>query len=256
MPLLVDTHTHIYQPPFSQDLDLVVQRARAEGVEKCYLPGIDSTVIDALLRVEALYPGTCFAMMGLHPCSVNADYEQELGQVRDWLARRPFAAVGEIGLDFYWDKTFEQQQNEAFRAQIELAIRYNLPIVIHTRNAMAQTIAVVREYVPRGVRGIFHCFGDSYEFAREIVDNGFYLGIGGVLTYKKSGLVEVLPRIGLSSLVLETDAPYLTPVPFRGKRNEPSYLKHIATRLAEVMGVSVDEVGEVTTANAEKVFGS
>jgi len=254
MPLLVDTHTHIYQPPFSQDLDLVIQRARAEGVEKCYLPGIDSTVIDDLLRVEALYPGTCFAMMGLHPCSVNTDYEQELGQVGEWLARRPFAAVGEIGLDFYWDKTFERQQYEAFRAQIELALRYDLPIVIHTRNAMAQTIAVVREYVPRGVRGIFHCFGDSYDFAREIMDMGFYLGIGGVLTYKKSGLAEVLPRIGLSAVVLETDAPYLTPVPFRGKRNEPSYLKYVVSRLAEVMGVSADEAGEVTTANAERVF--
>lgn len=165
-------------------------------------------------------------------CKEN--YKDELAIVKDWLAKRRFAAVGEIGLDFYWDKTFTVQQYEAFRMQIELSLQYELPIVIHTRNAMQETIDVVSEYVPRGVRGIFHCFGGSYDNARQIIDMGFYLGIGGVLTYKKSGLAEVLAKIDLEYMVLETDSPYLTPVPFRGKRNEGSYLKYVVEKLAEI----------------------
>jgi TatD DNase family protein len=194
-------------------------------------------------------------MMGVHPCSVKANYLDELSLVEEWLSKRKFAAVGEIGLDFYWDKTFTTQQYKAFRMQIELSIQYKLPIVIHTRNAMQETIDVVKEFVPKGVRGIFHCFGGSYQNAKEIIDAGFFLGIGGVLTYKKSGLADVLEKIDLQHIVLETDSPYLTPVPFRGKRNESSYLKFIAEKLAQIKNVSVEEVAAITTVNAEKIFG-
>lgn len=253
-PILIDTHTHIYGKDFNKDLPQVMERARAEGVRKCYLPGIDSESIPAMLSLEAQYPGECIPMMGLHPCHVKADYQKELDIVETWLNKRTFPAVGEIGLDFYHDRTFEAQQYEAFRAQIELALKHNLPIVIHTRNAMAETLEVVREYTSRGLRGIFHCFGDTIESAREIIRLGFLLGIGGVLTYKKSGLDAVLEKVDLQHIVLETDAPYLTPVPFRGKRNEPSYLRYIVERLAEVKSVSPATIAEITTANAQKIF--
>ena len=178
----------------------------------------------------------------------------ELEIVAKYLTKEKFAAVGEIGLDFYWDKTFIQQQYDAFRTQIELSLQYKLPVVLHSRDAMQETIDVIKEYIPKGIKGIFHCFGGTYENAVEIIDAGFYLGIGGILTYKKSGLSEVLEKIDLKHLVLETDAPYLSPVPFRGKRNESSYLKYIVATLAEVKKVSIEEVAQVTTANAEKIF--
>ncbi len=252
---LTDTHCHLYANAFKADIAAVIERALEEGVQQFYLPGIDSTDIPAMLELEKRYPGRCIAMMGLHPCSVKENYKEELDIVSDWLSKRPFAAVGEIGLDFYWDKTFAEQQYEAFRQQTEWALQYQLPIVIHTRNAMQETINVVKEYKGRGLRGIFHCFSGSYESAVQIIDAGFYLGIGGVLTYKNAGLPEVLSKIGLEHLVLETDAPYLTPVPFRGKRNESSYLKYVAELLAAVKGMPVTEVAAITTANAQKIFG-
>ena len=253
--VLIDTHCHLYSEEFLSDIDNVIERATEEGVQKFFLPGIDSTAIDAMLHLEERFENKCFAMMGLHPCYVKENYKQELDIVQQWLAKRKFAAVGEIGLDFYWDKTFATEQYEAFKIQMEWAIAYNTPIVIHTRNAMQETINLVKEYVPKGIRGIFHCFSGSYESAQEIINAGFYLGIGGVLTYKNAGLAEVLQKIDLKHLVLETDAPYLTPVPFRGKRNESSYLKYVVAKLAEAKDVSVEEVAAITTANAEKIFG-
>ena len=253
--MIIDTHCHLYLDEFKNDITEVMKRAEDAGVHKFYLPAIDSTEIENMLLLESKFPGKCFAMMGLHPCSVKENYQAELTIVEDWFAKRKFAAVGEIGLDFYWDKTFEKQQYEAFQKQIELSLQYNLPIVIHTRNAMQETIDVVKEYVQAGVKGIFHCFGGTIENAKEIIAAGFYLGIGGVLTYKKSGLAEVLEQIDLKHMVLETDSPYLTPVPFRGKRNESSYLKYIVEKLALIKNISVDEVAAVTTANAEKIFG-
>ena len=253
--MIVDTHCHLYLDEFKNDITDVIKRAEFESVEKFYLPAIDSFEIENMLLLETKFPGKCIAMMGLHPCYVKENYQQELDIVSSWLSKRKFAAVGEIGLDFYWDKTFVKQQYSAFRAQIELALQYNLPIVIHTREAMQESIDVVKEYKPKGIRGIFHCFGGSVENAREIIDAGFYLGIGGVLTYKKSGLAEVLAQIDLSHMVLETDAPYLTPVPFRGKRNESSYLKYIVEKMALIKNVSTEEIAAVTTANAEKIFG-
>jgi TatD DNase family protein len=253
--MMVDTHCHLYLDEFKNDIEEVIERAEAQGINKFFLPGIDSSEIEHILLLEEKFPGKCIAMMGLHPCSVKENYLDELAIVKNWLVKRKFAAIGEIGLDFYWDKSFTQQQFEAFRTQIDLSLQYNLPVVIHTRNAMQETIEVVKEFVAGGVRGIFHCFGGTVENANEIIDAGFYLGIGGVLTYKKAGLAEVLEKIDLKYMVLETDSPYLTPVPFRGKRNESSYLKFVAEKLALVKNVSVEEVAVVTTANAEKLFG-
>lgn len=234
----------------------MIERAMTAGINRFYLPAIDSEETDNMLALETAYPDNCFAMMGLHPCSVKEDYEKELAHVEEWLAKRSFVAIGEIGLDFYWDKTFMEQQYMAFRQQIEWALQYDKPIVIHTRNAMQDTINVVKEYIPRGLKGIFHCFSGSYESAVQIVNMGFYLGIGGVLTYKNAGLPEALADIGLEHLVLETDAPYLTPVPYRGKRNESSYLLYVAEKLAEVKQVSLAEIAAITSINAQKIFGN
>jgi TatD DNase family protein len=252
---LIDTHCHLYSEEFAKDIENVIDDATAAGVEKFYLPAIDSSCMEAMFTLEEKYPDKCIAMMGLHPCYVKENYKIELDIVQQWLAKRKFAAIGEIGLDFYWDKTFAQEQYQAFRLQMDWAIEYNLPIVIHTRNALQETINLVKEYGPKGLRGIFHCFSGSYESAREIVKTGFLLGIGGVVTYKNAGVAEVLEKIDLSHLVLETDAPYLTPVPFRGKRNESAYLKYIVAKIAAIKNCSEEEVAAVTTANAEKIFG-
>jgi len=252
--MLTDSHCHLYVEEFENDRDEMISRARAAGVEKFYLPAIDSETTAPLLELEEKYPGVCIPMMGLHPCSVKDNYLKEMEHVKSWLAKRKFAAVGEIGLDFYWDKTFIKQQYEAFNEQVELAIQYQLPIVIHTRDAMAETIEVVSNYKGR-VKGIFHCFGGSLQDAEKIIGLGFYMGIGGVVTYKNSGLASVISQIGLEYLVLETDAPYLTPVPYRGKRNESSYLPLIAQKIAESTNSSVDQVAAVTTRNAQDIFG-
>lgn len=252
---LIDTHCHIYLEDFRSDMDEIIYRAEAENVQQFYLPGIDSRYIDDILLLEKKFPGKCIPMIGLHPCSVKENYKQELEIIQQWLTKRKFAAIGEAGLDFYWDKTFVTQQYEAFRIQLEWAILYGMPMVIHTRNAMKETIAVVNEYVSRQPKGIFHCFSGSYEDAVAIIDAGFYLGIGGVITYKNAGLAEVVEKIDVTNLVLETDAPYLSPVPFRGKRNESSYIKYIAEKLAQIKKMTVEQVAAITTANAQKIFG-
>jgi TatD DNase family protein len=253
--ILTDTHCHLYAEEFATDIDDVIKRAVAEGVGKFYLPAIDSATHTQMIALEENYPEKCIAMMGLHPCYVKENYLNELQLVKDWLTKRKFAAIGEIGLDFYWDKTFAAEQYDAFKQQIELSLLYKLPIVIHTRKAMLETIAAVKEYTAKNVTGIFHCFSGNYAEAVKIIDMGFYLGIGGVLTYKNAGLTEVLTKIDTKYLVLETDAPYLTPVPFRGKRNESSYLKYVLQKLAQIKNVSVEDIAAITTANAQKIFG-
>src|ERR1700730_8771681 len=239
---LIDTHCHLYLEEFSGDIDAVIRRAIAEGVEKFYLPSIDSGTLTATLNLEKQFPGKCFAMTGLHPCSVKGNHMQELKIVEDSLSRRDYAAIGEIGLDFYWDRSFEKEQYSAFHQQIEWAMHYDLPIVIHSRDSMKETIQVVREHQRGKLKGIFHCFTGGYESAKEIIELGFFLGVGGVITYKNAGLAEVLKNIDLRHIVLETDAPYLTPVPFRGKRNESAYLKYIVAKLAVIKEVSGDEL--------------
>jgi TatD DNase family protein len=251
---LIDTHTHLYVEEFKQDINSVIERAEAEGVEKFYLPAIDSTENPALLNLEEKYPGKMFAMAGLHPCSVKENYREELKKIEHQLSEREFAAIGETGLDFYWDTTFSKEQYESMNMHAEWAIEYKKPLVIHTRNAMRETIDLVKEYKGKDLFGIFHCFSGTIEDAKEIIDAGFFLGIGGVLTFKNSGLAEVIKDVDLSYLVLETDSPYLAPVPYRGKRNESSYLKYIVEKLAAIKNVSVEEAAFQTTKNAEYIF--
>ncbi len=253
---LIDTHCHLYSKEFEQDINEVIQRGKAAGVEKFYLPAIDSSTLDAMLALEKKFPGKCIAMAGLHPCSVKENFKEELNLIEDLLQKRKFAAIGEIGLDFYWGRNFDENQYEAFHKQIEWALHYDLPIVIHSRESITESTQVVRQHQNGKLKGIFHCFSGDGESAKEIVELGFYLGIGGVITYKKSTLPEALKDISLENIVLETDAPYLPPVPFRGKRNESSYLIYIAQKLAELKSVSVEEVAIITTANAQKIFAN
>jgi TatD DNase family protein len=252
---IIDTHCHLYLDEFKNDIDAVIERAEQKGVGKFYLPAIDSEVTAQMLDLEKKYPA-CSAMMGLHPCSVKANFKDELKLVEQWLNERSFAAVGEIGLDFYWDTTFANEQYEAFRIQMQWALERNMPIVIHTRNAMNEAIEAVKPFADKGLRGIFHCFSGNDEQAQKIIDMSFLLGIGGVVTYKNSGLQPVIEKISLDHFVLETDAPYLTPVPYRGKRNESSYLEFVVTKIAEIKKISEEEVANATTGNAEKIFGS
>lgn len=251
---LIDTHTHLYSEKFNSDRPVAIERAIKEGVSHFYLPNVDALSIEDMLELEITYPERCHAMMGLHPCSVDENVESALGIVEDWLGRRKFCAVGEIGIDLYWDKTFFEKQQQAFERQMSWAKELNIPIVIHTREAMDIAIDMVQRMKDDNLGGIFHCFGGTLEQAKKIIDLGFYLGIGGVVTYKNSGLDKVLPEIGLEKIVLETDAPYLAPVPHRGKRNESAYLTGIAHKLAEMVEVPFQEVARITTDNARKVF--
>lgn len=253
--ILIDTHCHIYLKEFDYDRREVIDKGRAEGIERICMPAIDSTTHDKMLFTEDKYSGICFSMMGLHPCSVKTNYLEELMIAKNYLEQRRFYAVGEIGLDFYWDLSFTKEQYVVFQTQIEWALHSNIPVVIHSRNSMDECIKVISEHQKGNLKGIFHCFTGSVEQAKKIVDLGFYLGIGGVLTYKKSGLDEVVQKIHLSHIVLETDAPYLAPVPFRGKRNECGYIKYVAEKLAEILQLSTEEIGKLTSANAEKIFG-
>jgi len=231
----------------------VMDRSIAAGVEKVFMPNIDSATIDAMLRVEEAYDST-FPMMGLHPCSVNETYEEELKIVDEWFARRDFVAVGEIGIDLYWDQSFREQQIEAFKYQLQLAKKKKIPSIIHCRESLDLTISVIQDLADAEIFGIFHCFTGDIEQGQKIIEMGFYLGIGGVATFKNGGMDKVLPYLPLDRMVLETDSPYLSPVPYRGKRNEPSYLVQVANRLAELQGVSFEEINEQTTRNAEVVF--
>ena len=252
---LIDTHCHLYSEEFSADTQQVVDRALSAGVSKIYLPAIDSESTDAMLGLETLYPSLCIAMMGLHPCYVKENVEEELLIVEAWLAKRKFWGVGEIGLDKYWDVTFLEQQKMAFRHQIDLALKYDLPIIIHSREANQDCINIVKEKQNGNLNGIFHCYSGSYEQANEIIALGFYLGIGGVITFKNTKLTETIAKLGLDNIVLETDAPYLAPAPFRGKRNESSYTTFVAQKIADVLQMPLEKVVKKTTENAQKVFG-
>lgn len=252
---LIDTHSHIYLPEFENDREKMLERAEKEGVTKIFLPAIDADNHEAMLKLEAAHPGRCIAMIGVHPCSVKENYRQELAIAGDYLEKRPFKAVGEIGLDFYWDKTFIKEQYFAFHEQIKWALHYDIPIVIHSRQSTEECINVVAEHQKGKLKGVFHCFSGDARQAQQAIDLGFYLGIGGVVTFKNSGLDKVMEKVPLENVVLETDAPYLAPVPFRGKRNEPSYLKFIVQKLAELKECTAEEVAAITALNAEKLFG-
>mgnify|MGYP003542195550 CR=1 FL=1 len=255
---MIDTHSHIYEPEFDTDREDVIRRAREAGVEQILLPNINAESIVPMLSLCHQHPGYCYPMLGLHPTDVEpASYQQTLANMQEMLEapNHPFIAIGEVGLDYYWDKSNEKEQEDAFRKQIEWAIKYKLPLVIHARAAHRQIVNIMAEYHDKPLHGVFHCFGGTEEEAAELLRfQGFVLGIGGVLTYKNSNLPKVLTTVPLERIVLETDAPYLSPVPYRGKRNESAYIPHIASRLAELTEKDIEEVAAQTTANAEKLF--
>lgn len=232
----------------------MLARAENEGVGFVLMPAIDAAAHEALLKTEADFAGKCLAMMGLHPCSVTADFQEELNIVRGFFEKRKFVAVGETGLDFYWDLAFTKEQYQSFQSQIDLALQYDIPVVIHSRNSTDECIKTIRENQKGSLKGVFHCFSGNIEQAKQVIDLGFYLGIGGVVTFKNSGLDIVMQDVGLKHVVLETDAPYLAPVPFRGKRNECSYLKYVVEKLSEIKEVSKEVVENITTRNAKELF--
>jgi TatD DNase family protein len=252
--MLIDTHSHIYSEDFNADIDEVVQNAYNNGVKKIVLPNIDSGSIKRLVDLSNSYPHICYPLMGLHPTSVDAEYKEELQAMEYWLDKQKFYGIGEIGIDLYWEKAFVNEQKDAFRQQIRLAKSRSLPIVVHVRNSFKEVYSIVEEEQDGSLEGIFHCFTGNEEEAQKIIDLGFKLGIGGVLTFKNSDLDEVIKNVDLKHLVVETDSPYLSPVPKRGRRNESSYLVYIAQKLAEVYGIPVEEVAEITTLNARKLF--
>jgi TatD DNase family protein len=253
--MYIDTHTHLYEEQLNADETDMIQRAIDAGVGKMYIPNCDSSTIVPMMRIAAAWPANCYPMMGLHPCYVKDNYKDELAIAEAWLAKEKFYAVGEIGLDYYWDKTHVAQQQEAFAMQIDWALQYKLPIVIHSRESTQDCIDIVRGKQNGQLYGVFHCFSGTIDEAKQIIDLGFYLGIGGVVTFKKSNLPDIIKETGLQHIVLETDSPYLAPMPYRGKRNESAYMPLIAQKIGDVMQLSREEVARITTANAEKLFG-
>ena len=251
----VDTHTHLYDEAFAGEEALAVARAIEAGVTKMILPDIDSQTREAMLKLSDRHEGTLFPCIGLHPTSVDAGWQDEMLQVEKHLDRKIYA-IGEIGMDCYWSKEFIREQEEVLRIQLEIASRMNMPVIIHSRESTELIINILKDTSHLGLRGIFHAFSGSAETFRELQKTGeWYIGIGGVLTYKKASIAETVKKIPLERIMLETDSPYLTPVPFRGKRNESSYIPHIAGRLAELCGTTLEEVAHTTTENAQKLFG-
>ena len=250
---IIETHAHIYDEAFAEDRDVMLEKAFSSGISEIWMPNCNSETIEGMMALATQYPKQCLPMMGLHPCYVKEDFEQELYIVEAWLNKYGFIAIGEIGLDLYWDKAFLKQQEETFLTQCQLAKKHNLWIDIHSRNAFWETVALIEKNADPNLKGIFHCFTGELADAQKAIELGFLLGIGGVTTFKNGGLDKILPHISLENIVLETDAPYLAPVPYRGKRNEPFYLTIIAQKVADLMEVNVERVIEQTTLNAKKL---
>ncbi|QES90991.1 TatD family deoxyribonuclease [Rhizosphaericola mali] len=252
---MIDSHCHPYSSDFDEDRAAMIERAKKSGISRIYMPAIDSSTHQKMIDLETQYPDYCIAMMGLHPCDVKQEtYKNELAIVKNWLDKRPFAAIGEIGLDFYWDKSTEEMQRYAFDIQMQWALEKDLPIVIHARDSTMACVEMVKPFAARGLKGIFHCFGGSAEEANAIIDLGFLLGIGGVFTFKKANMPMNLKDISIDHIVLETDAPYLAPVPFRGKRNESSYIPYILNALSEAKGIPIEEIASRTAKNTLDFF--
>lgn len=251
---MIDTHAHIYATEFDNDRDDVVQRALEQGVDTILLPNIDLDSIEPMLATEARYPTICRSMMGLHPCYVDTNVKQTLATIHNWFEKHNFIAVGEIGIDLYWDKTFRAEQEMAFVTQLNWAKEMKLPVVIHTRDSIEETLALLKQEQDGSLAGVFHCFGGSIEEAKAINDLGFHLGLGGVSTFKNGGMDKVIPHLDMDYVILETDCPYLAPVPHRGKRNEPAYTQLVAQRVAELRDLTTSEVDNLTTNNAKRLF--
>lgn len=252
--MFIDTHCHIYLPEFDSDRNEMILRAENEAVGLMLLPAVDNDTHAVMLETEALNADKCHSMMGLHPCSVKETYKNELKSIQNYFDKRRFIAVGETGLDFFWELTFTKEQYDSFHIQIEMALEHNIPVVIHSRNSIDECINVISEHQKGNLKGVFHCFSGTQLQANQIIELGFYMGIGGVVTFKNSGLDKIMESVELKHIVLETDAPYLAPVPYRGKRNECSYLKIVADKLAAIKNVSIEEVAKITTDNAKKLF--
>jgi len=252
--ILFDTHTHIYSEEFNEDRNEAIKRSFDAGVTQLLLPNIDLESIEPMHQLCDEYPENCFPMMGLHPTSVKGDYKEVLQTIRKELDKRKYIAIGEIGIDLYWDKTFAEEQRLALLEQFQWAIDYNLPVVIHSRDSHNEIMKVIKEFNNPKLKGVFHCFTGTAQQAKEIIDINFIMGLGGVLTFKNSGLANEIKDIDMKHFILETDSPYLTPTPFRGKRNESSYIKLIAEKLAEVKEISLEEVARITSENASQLF--
>ena len=253
---LIDTHTHLFLQQFDKDRSEVIHRALEKGVQQMLLPNIDTYSIQPMLNLCKEFPNNCFPMMGLHPCDVKENYLKELIIIEEWLQKEKFVAVGEIGIDLYWDKSTLSIQEDAFRKQVELAKKYKLPIAIHVRDSFDEILAILDELNDDNLSGVFHCFTGNEVQANHIINYGdFKLGIGGVVTFKNSGLDKTLSTIPIESLILETDSPFLAPTPYRGKRNESSHVVLVAEKLAEIYGKSLEEIADITTQNAKELFG-
>jgi TatD DNase family protein len=251
---IIETHAHIYSTKFDDDRDNIISRARDVGISQIIMPNIDHGSIEGMLKLETQYPKLCLPTMGLHPCSVDKDFEKELQTVKAWLDKRKFTAIGEIGTDLYWDKTKYDYQVEAFNQQVNWAKKYRLPIIIHCRESIDQTIELVERLADENLTGVFHCFTGDENHAQRIIDLGFYLGIGGVVTFNNGGLAEIMHKIPMERIILETDSPYLAPKPYRGKRNEPAYVIEVAKKIAELKQHTIEDVAQITTLNAQKLF--
>jgi len=253
--MITDTHTHLYSEQFNDDRKAMMQRAKEAGVSRFFIPAIDSSYTESMFSLEKENPDTVFLMMGLHPTSVKENYLEELIHVKNWIDKRNFYAIGEIGIDLYWDKSFLTQQQEAFKTQIKWAKEKKLPIVIHCRNAFDEIFEILEAEKANDLRGIFHCFTGTLEQAKQAISYNMKLGIGGVTTFKNGKIDAFLHEIDLKHIVLETDSPYLAPVPFRGKRNESSYIINVLDKLVDIYGISFNEIAEITTQNSKDVFG-
>ena len=251
---IIDTHTHLYLDQFKDDIENVISRAKENGVKKFILPAIDSSHFYNMHDLKKKYPKSVYLMSGLHPTDVKENYKEELAFVTKTLKNHNYVAIGEIGIDLYWDKTSIKEQQEAFEFQIRLAVKHDLPIVIHCRDAFDEIFQILDNENCNDLRGVFHCFTGTLEQAQRAIDLGFVLGIGGVVTFKNGGIDKFLHKIDLKNIVLETDSPYLAPAPFRGKRNESSYIIFILEKLSEIYGISKEKIAEITSKNAEKVF--
>jgi TatD DNase family protein len=250
----IDTHAHLYLPEFDADRESTVETAVYRGVKRILLPNIDSSTILPMNKLTRQFPCVCHPMMGLHPTSVKDNYREELDQVEMELSKGSYCAVGEIGIDLYWDKSRLEEQNVAFSKQLDLALKYDLPVAIHARESFNEILDILDGYKNKGLQGVFHAFTGTVEIAQDVISRGFLLGIGGIITYKKSFLPDVIRETELARIILETDAPFLTPVPFRGKRNESSYIPYIAETIGNIKNISIEEVARVTTENAMKLF--
>ncbi|MEM7548530.1 MAG: TatD family hydrolase [Bacteroidota bacterium] len=249
-----DTHAHIYLKDFKEDVADIINRSHEKQVLKVVMPNINSETVEQMLEIEERFKGICYSSIGLHPCDVKKDFEKELYKMEDWLKSHSFVAIGETGTDLYWDKSFIEQQKESLRIQCNFAKEYNIPIILHSRDSFEETFSIMESEKNEKLNGVFHCFTGSIEEAEKVRKIGFYIGLGGVSTFKNAGMDKVIPEIDMDNVVLETDSPYLAPVPHRGKRNEPSYIPLIAERIADLRKMDLEEVAEITTKNSSSLF--